>query len=239
MLGGVRDGDSGAITGSERGSTIHLSSTSSCIRFPGPPLACEDAASCWKSHGVEGLPSNNNHITPTCSGRVSARLHRRRYILPSPSPQMGRLYLPVYVMHETLLNLSDSTLNHCSLLVCHLVSGVSGEPRRHLHLHPVRQGYRCKTTQVSPTDLDPSLPSPPQFCSTGTCVTAEELEPAVEVEIPWEQRETLGYQQRYGWLHWTARLPGTCGYLGVQRRGWLGVSTPGSSWRTLRWSLYA
>ena len=153
MLGGVRDGDSGAITGSERGSTIHLSSTSSCIRFPGPPLACEDAASCWKSHGVEGLPSNNNHITPTCSGRVSARLHRRRYILPSPSPQMGRLYLPVYVMHETLLNLSDSTLNHCSLLVCHLVSGVSGEPRRHLHLHPVRQGYRCKTTQVSPTDF--------------------------------------------------------------------------------------
>ena len=57
------------------------------------------------------------------------------------------------------------------------------------YIHHVRTGHRCATTQVSPWDLDPSLKPPPQLRSTGTLVTAAELEPVVEVEKPWEERD--------------------------------------------------
>ena len=58
------------------------------------------------------------------------------------------------------------------------------------YIHHVRTGHRCATTQVSPWDLDPSLKPPPQqLRSTGTLVTAAELEPVVEVEKLWEERD--------------------------------------------------
>ena len=57
------------------------------------------------------------------------------------------------------------------------------------YVHPVRTGYQCRTNQVSAWDLDPSLRSPPQMCSTSAQVTTEELEPVVERETPWQERD--------------------------------------------------
>ena len=62
-------------------------------------------------------------------------------------------------------------------------------PARLPYVHPVRTGYQCRTTQVSAWDLDPSLRSPPQMCSTSAQVTTEELEPVVERETPWQERD--------------------------------------------------
>ena len=62
-------------------------------------------------------------------------------------------------------------------------------PARLPYVHPVRTGYQCRTTQVSAWDLDPSLRSPPQMCSTSAQVMTEELEPVVERETPWQERD--------------------------------------------------
>ena len=50
-------------------------------------------------------------------------------------------------------------------------------------------GHRCATTQVSPTDLDPSLAAPPVLRSVATQVVAAQLEPVEEAEAPLEERE--------------------------------------------------